>query len=167
MRTTTGALVGVAAALGAWAAQAQPAPEAPAAAAPVAEQVDPTEAIPLIAPAAQLSGAAYDSRLKASLISAQSFQGPLDGGWRLAGATGALYDFQLVDRNNGVVEGAWRDLSRPGAPAGSGFVDAIERDGRAVRLTFDGGKVATLAPGANGWQGELNGQAVTLARRGP
>ncbi|MCR5873759.1 hypothetical protein LRS10_05950 [Phenylobacterium sp. J426] len=165
MKTTTGALVGIAAALGAWAANAQPALQVPAT--PVAEQVDPTEAIPLVAPAPQLSGPAYDSRLKASLVSAQSFQGPLDGGWRLAGAGGSLYDLQLVDRNNGVVEGAWRDLSRAGAPAGSGFLDAVERDGAGVRLTFDGGKTATLSYGPNGWRGEMNGQPVTLTRRAP
>ncbi|MGA0605788.1 hypothetical protein ACO2Q0_07285 [Phenylobacterium sp. VNQ135] len=160
MTTRTGALIGLAAALSASAALAQTAT--------TVEQVDPTEAIPLVAPAPQLSGAAYDSRLKASLISAQSFQGPLDGGWRLAAAGSGLYDFQFVDRNNGVVEGAWRDLSRPGALDGSGFVDAVERDGAALRLRFGAGKVATLTPAAGGgWAGELDGRAVTLARRAP
>ncbi len=176
-----GALAGMAMMLGAWAAQAASAPEGPApetAAAlqadeselsgPVVEHVDPTAPVPLVAPSPQLAGLAYDSRLRASLIAAQSFQGPLDGGWRLQAADGALYDFQLVDRNNGVVEGAWRDLRRPGAPGASGFVDAIERQGSGVRLIFDGGRTAELAPGRGQvWTGALDGQAVVLARRGP
>jgi hypothetical protein len=145
------------------------APEGPApAAAPVVEQVDPTEAIPLVAPSPPLAGPAYESRIRASLTAAQSFQGPLDGGWRLAGASGPLYDLQLVDRSGGAVEGAWRDLRRPGALTASGLVDAIDRDGEALRLRFDGGKVAVLRPGSGGaWAGELDGQAVTLARRAP
>lgn len=152
-------------------AQAQPAPDGPVEAptpAPVVEQVDPTEAIPLVAPAPPLAGPAYESRIRASLVATQTFQGPLDGGWRLAGPSGPLYDLQLVDRNTGAVEGAWRDLRRPGALTGSGLLDAVERDGAALRLTFDGGKTAVLTPGADGaWTGQLDGQVVTLARRAP
>lgn len=167
-------IAGLAAALAAGSAQAQepppaaPAASAPAPAAPVVEQVDPTEATPLVAPAPPLAGPAYESRIRASLVSAQSFQGPLDGGWRLAGPSGPLYDLQLVDRSSGAVEGAWRDLRRPGALTASGLVEAVEREGEAVRLRFDGGKVAVLRPRANGgWAGDLDGQAVTLARRAP
>jgi len=172
MRTRTG-IAGLAAAVfaaGAAGAQEPPqeAPEAPAApTAPVVEQVDPTAAIPLVAPAPPLAGPAYESRIRASLVAAQGFQGPLDGGWRLAGSSGPLYDLQLVDRSGASVEGAWRDLRRPGALTASGLVDAIERDGEALRLRFDGGKVAVLRRGGPGWTGEFDGQAVTLARRAP
>jgi hypothetical protein len=178
MRTMTGVLAGFVAALAAGSAQAQPASEpasppieAPAAA-PAVEQVDPSDAVPLVAPAPPLAGAAYDSRIRASLISSQAFQGPLDGAWRLAGSSGALYDFQLVDRSNGVVEGAWRDVRRPGALTSSGFVDAIERHGGAVRLRFGGDKVAMLTAGADGrWTGELmepeGRKPVTFSRGSP
>jgi hypothetical protein len=161
MRTVTGLLAGMTAALGAWAATAQPAPGT----AQIDPPADPRAAIPLMAPPPQLAGAAYDSRIKASLISAQSFQGPLDGGWRLEGAGGAAYDLQLVDRNDGALQGAWRDLRRPGALDASGFVDVIARDGAALRLSF-GGRTAELTPGPGGtWIGALDGQAATLARR--
>lgn len=150
----------------------QPPPETEAPAAPpAAEQVDPTDAVPLVPPAAPLAGPAYESRIRASMSSAQAFQGPLDGGWRLTAPSGALYDFQLVDRGAGAVEGAWRDLRRPALTA-SGLVDAIERDGAAVRLRFDGARVATLRPGPGGrWVGELEEAGrrleVSLARRDP
>lgn len=175
MRTMTGVVTGFVAALTAGSVLAQPAsgppapPVEPPAAAPAVEQVDPSDAVPLVAPAPPLAGAAYDSRIRASLVSTQAFQGPLDGAWRLAAASGALYDFQLVDRSNGVVEGAWRDVRRPGALTASGFVDTVERDGAAVRLRFGGDKVATLTAGADGrWTGELvepeGRKPVTLSR---
>lgn len=183
---TTGAVAGLAAALAAGAAAGQPAaadaigarlqqppPDAEAPAAPpAAEQVDPTDAVPLVPPAPPLAGPAYESRIRASMSSAEAFQGPLDGGWRMTAPSGALYDFQLVDRGAGAVEGAWRDLRRPGALTASGLVDAIERDGAAVRMRFDGARVATLRPGPDGrWVGELEEAGrrleVSLARRDP
>jgi hypothetical protein len=171
MRTMLVVLTGFAATLAAGSVHAQPELEPTAPLAPTVEQVDPTAAVPLVAPAPLLAGAAYDSRIRASLVSTQAFQGPLDGAWRLAASSGALYDFQLVDRSNGVVEGAWRDLRRPGALAASGFVDAIERDGAGVRLRF-GDRVATLSPAADGrWTGELvepeGRKPVTLSRGSP
>ena len=76
---------------------------------------------------------AYDSRIRASSASAQVYQGALDGGWTLASADGGdLYAFQLSDRGNGAVEGAWRDLRKPGALSASGFVDQIERVGGEI-----------------------------------
>lgn len=174
MRTMAAVLTGFAATLAGGSVQAQPAPEppAPVEAPPAVEQVDPADAVPLVAPAAPLSGAAYDSRIRASLVSTQAFQGPLDGGWRLTAASGALYDFQLVDRSDGQVQGAWRDVRRPGALTASGFVDAIEKDGAAVRLRFGGDKVATLTARADGrWTGELvepdGRKPVTLSRGNP
>lgn len=171
MRTMLGVLTGFGATLAAGAVQAQPAPEPTAPPTPTVEQVDPSATVPLVAPAPPLAGAAYDSRIRASRVSTQAFQGPLDGAWRLAAPSGALYDFQLVDRSTGVVEGAWRDLRRPGALSASGFVDAVERDGANVRLRF-GDRVATLSPGADGrWIGELvepeGRKPVTLSRGSP
>lgn len=110
---------------------------------------------------------AYESRIRAAAASAQGFQGPLDGSWTLAGEGGDLYAFTLVDRN-GAVEGAWRDLARPGALQGSGFIDAVERTGAAMTLRFAGVTVA-LTAGADGrWTGALEQGAqrrtVTLRR---
>ena len=102
---------------------------------------------------------AYESRIRASVASAQSFQGPLDGGWTLAAADGgALYVLQLSDRGTGVVEGAWRDPRRPGAIAATGLIDQVEAAGGTVTLRFgDGSRVAVLRAGADGgWVGELS-----------
>lgn len=114
--------------------------------------------------------AAYDDRLKASAASARTFQGPMDGGWTLSGGGRDLYAFQLIDRG-GVVEGAWRDLRRPGALDGSGFVDAISRADAAVTFRFSGGAVAVLRPQGGGWSGELTEggrtEPVSLVRRRP
>ncbi|HEY8615299.1 hypothetical protein [Phenylobacterium sp.] len=114
---------------------------------------------------------AYESRLRASFASAQSFLGPLDGAWTLAGPTGGLYELKLVDRGNGVVEGAWRDLRRPGALNASGFVTEIRRDAGQLALRF-GPASATFTGGYGGaWTGELTeaGQrrAVTLRKAPP
>ncbi|MCR5878239.1 hypothetical protein [Phenylobacterium sp. J367] len=57
---------------------------------------------------------AYESRIRASFASAQSFQGPLDGRWTLAAADGTgLYEFELSDKTSAPPEG----LAGP-APAG-------------------------------------------------
>lgn len=111
---------------------------------------------------------AYESRVRASFASAQGFQGPLDGGWTLSGDGGDLYAFKLVDKGAGRVEGAWRDLRRPGAPAASGFVDEIERVGSEITLRFGPGVVADLTSGGDGrWTGQLteNGARRTVSLR--
>ncbi|WP_374472113.1 hypothetical protein [Phenylobacterium sp.] len=115
---------------------------------------------------------AYESRLRASFASAQSFQGPLDGAWTLTAADGAgLYAFKLVDRSGGTLEGAWRDLRRPGALGASGFVDEIRRDGGRLTLRF--GEASANFSGGYGdrWSGELveGGQrrTVTLVKAPP
>lgn len=166
------ALAGLAAALAAAPALAQaPArdPQTPAPDPPTVVEVPPQ----LPPPPDPVTELAYDSRIRASAASAQSFQGPLDGAWTLsAEGVGALYAFQLVDRGAGPVEGAWRDVRRPGALEASGFVDQVERGDGAVTLRFAGAKVATLRAGPDGgWTGELvDGGArrtVRLSRRAP
>lgn len=104
----------------------------------------------------------YESRLRASIASAQGLQGPLDGRWVMRTASGAqIYSLQLVDTGMGRLEGAWRDLRRPGALDASGFVDEIRRAGAQLYVRFEtgGGHQATSAqldPRADGsWEGEL------------
>lgn len=104
----------------------------------------------------------YEARLRASFESAQGLQGPLDGGWVLSGrGSGEIYALRFVDRGASQLEAAWRDLRRPGAIAGSGFVDSVERSGGGVTLRFTPRRgapptVITLSAGANGqWQGDL------------
>lgn len=118
----------------------------------------------------------YDGRIRASFAAAEGFQGPLDGGWTLAGADGqGLYALQLVDKTDRL-EGVWRDLRRKGALNASGLVDDIQRLRGELTLRFaaEPGKpvtVATLHAGTDGWIGDLaeGGQSrkVTLRRTAP
>jgi hypothetical protein len=121
----------------------------------------------------ELSDAAYDARIRASMAAAGTFRGPLEGGWTIVGSNGDLYDLQLSDKK-GVVEGAWRDLRKAGAPNASGFIDAVERAGGEVTVRFGEGRlVALLRAQPDGrWTGELSGDGgsprpVVLKRRGP
>ncbi len=107
---------------------------------------------------------AYELRVKGSIAAAQGLQGPLDGGWILRGADGvALYSLQIADPAGGYgpVEGAWRDLRRPGAVGSTGLIDSIERTydgGAAVRFMPKAGVGSTLAlnVGPDGtWSGRL------------
>jgi hypothetical protein len=91
----------------------------------------------------------YDARILSSAASAEQFQGPLDGGWTLAGeGKGDLYAFEFTDKRTGL-EGAWRDLRRPGDPSASGFVEVVERtrDGLTLRLSPPGQAPVTVALG--------------------
>lgn len=117
----------------------------------------------------------YEARIRGSFASAQGMQGPLDGRWVLRGPDGAaLYDLQLVDKNNGVLEGAWRDPRRRAAADASGFVDVIERTGGAVTARFQiraNGQQAQLSlsfQGDGAWSGDLieggERRAVTMRR---
>ncbi len=117
----------------------------------------------------------YEARIRGSFASAQGMQGPLDGRWVLRGPDGAvLYDLQLVDKNNGVLEGAWRDPRRRAAADASGFVDVIQRTGGAVIARFQvraSGQQAQLSlsfQGDGAWTGELieggERRAVTMRR---
>jgi hypothetical protein len=120
----------------------------------------------------ELSDAAYDARIRASMAAAQTYRGPLEGGWTIASPDGDLYALQLSDRK-GVVEGAWRDLRRTGAVDASGFIDEVQVSGSEVTVRFAGGRVIAALHGAPGrpWTGELTeaGQTrpVSLKRRGP
>lgn len=117
----------------------------------------------------------YEARIRGSFASAQGMQGPLDGRWVLRGPDGAaLYDLQLVDKNNGVLEGAWRDPRRRGAADSSGFVDVISRTGGAVAARFQvraNGQQASLSltvQADGSWAGELteggDRRAVSMRR---
>ena len=118
---------------------------------------------------------AYDARIRSSFASAQSFQGPLDGGWTLADTFGDRYVLQIVDRRDRL-EAVWRDLRRPGSINGSGLVDQIQRAGGDLTLKFSETQTPdltlTLREQADGrWTGKLvRGDAtfpVTLRRTGP
>lgn len=119
---------------------------------------------------------AYDTRIRSSFASAESFQGPLDGGWMLSADGRDLYALQLVDRRDRL-EGVWRDIRRKGALNSSGLVDDMQRQGAELILRFTPTPdapttVATLRDSANGlWTGELvegaNRRPVILRRTGP
>ena len=111
----------------------------------------------------------YELRVKGSIAAAQSLQGPLDGGWRIAGPDGTqLYALQIVDKAGGYgeLEGAWRDVRRAGAVGSTGLIDDLRRDGGDVVLRFSprGGQssMLTLRPaGATAWSGQLVENGVT------
>lgn len=113
---------------------------------------------------------AYDNRIRASMASAQGFQGPMEGRWSLLAGERELYVLQLIDRN-GAVEGAWRDPRRAGALNASGFVDQAEHAGDDLTLRFASGAVAVLHAADGRWSGELSEggatQSVSLRRRDP
>lgn len=111
---------------------------------------------------------AYDLRVKGSILAAQGLQGPLDGGWSIEGADGAtLYALQLVDKVGGYdgLEGAWRDVRRPGAVGSTGLIDFVDRsyNGFLARFSPRPGQLATLdlTPRGDGsWSGKLNDNGV-------
>jgi len=119
---------------------------------------------------------AYDSRIRSSFASAQSYQGPLDGGWTLSGAGQDLYILQLVDRRDRL-EGVWRDPRRRGAPDASGLVEDLQRQGATLTLRFTpqpGAPTAVALLHDNGggvWTGDLTEagarRAVVLRRTSP
>lgn len=124
----------------------------------------------IAAPSSPAQDQAFDTRVRASQTSAQRFQGPLDGGWTLSGASGELYVLQLAD-HDGVLEGAWRDPRRPGALNASGFIDQLERTPDGLVLRF----AAVVARLHGSSDGRLAGAlvedgrttAISLSRRGP
>jgi hypothetical protein len=120
--------------------------------------------------------AAYESRLRSSFLSAQGMKGPLEGGWVITEpGGGSLYHLQLVDSAGGFIEGAWRDLRRPGAINASGLIVNAMRTGGLLNLRFypEGQRdavTATLTATADGgWSGELieggRRQSVVLKRQ--
>jgi hypothetical protein len=78
----------------------------------------------------------FESRVRKSFAAAQGMQGPLDGRWVVRAAGIELYDLQLVDKNQGAVEGAWRDPRRRGAADATGFIDSIQRSGGDLTVRF-------------------------------
>ena len=123
-----------------------------------------------------LGAMAYDSRIRSSFASAESFQGPLDGGWTLSEKPGGdHYALQIVDRRDRL-EAVWRNVRRTGSLNASGLVDDIQRTGGEVTLRFTEAPapvaIVTLREAAGGlWAGQLvRGDAVvsvTLRRTGP
>lgn len=111
---------------------------------------------------------AYDLRVKGSILAAQGLQGPLDGGWSITGPDGApLYALQLVDKVGGYdgLEGAWRDVRRPGTVGSTGLIDFVDRsyNGFLARFSPRPGRLATLdlTPRGDGsWAGKLNDNGV-------
>jgi hypothetical protein len=105
----------------------------------------------------------YEMRVKGSIVAAQGLQGPLDGGWKVAGPDGtALYALQIVDPAGGYgpLEGAWRDVRRPGAVGSTGLIDSVVRDGSdlVVRFSAKPGRSTTLTlhpTGETRWAGDL------------
>ena len=117
------------------------------------------------------SDAAYDQRLRASAATVRSFQGPMEGAWTLSAGGRDVYALQLIDRG-GWIDGAWRDLRRPGALEGSGFIEGVPRtSGGDLTFRLSEHVVATLRPAGGRWTGQLSEgerrEAVTLVRRGP
>ncbi len=118
---------------------------------------------------------AYDARIRSSFASAESFQGPLEGGWTLTERGDVdRFALQIVDRRDRL-EAVWRDLRRPGSLNASGLVDDIQRTGQDLTLRFAAGDIACvirLHEGADGrWTGDLaRGDqhfTVTLRRTSP
>lgn len=113
----------------------------------------------------------YEMRVKGSIAAAQNLQGPLDGGWKIAGSDGGqLYALQLVDKAGGYgeLEGAWRDVRRSGAVGSTGLIEDLRREGADVVVRFSprGGQssVLTLRPaGYERWAGELVEDGQTRA----
>lgn len=111
---------------------------------------------------------AYDSRLRASASAVRSFQGPMEGAWTLSAGGREAYVLQLIDRG-GWVDGAWRDLRRPGALEGSGFIEGVPRTSGDLTFRLSEQVWATLRPADGRWTGQLTeagrSEAATLVRR--
>lgn len=147
-----------------------PAPRRPLLSAPVTiDEYDKTPEAPLNS--VELG---YESRLRSSFASAQGMQGPLDGAWMLRSRSGeALYSLLLVDKGNGLLEGAWRDPRRRGSTDASGFLTDIQRVGSQITASFyprPGAGIVTIALTSSGatWSGDLvegrERTSVTLRR---
>jgi hypothetical protein len=114
----------------------------------------------------------YELRVKGSIAAAQSLQGPLDGAWRVTGADGTqLYALQLVDKAGGLgeLEGAWRDVRRPGSVGSTGLIEELRREGDDIIVRFSPkvgqSSVLTLrSSGYERWTGQLaeNGGAIAV-----
>jgi hypothetical protein len=123
-------------------------------------------------PPASAPDEAYDARLRASAEAAEQFQGPLDGSWILSlKGQGDRYAFELTDTGT-ALEGAWRDLRRPGDPAASGVIDQLKRTpaGLDIRFTPVGEPPVevTLRPDLHGrLKQDGRREDVAMSRSGP
>ncbi|KRA65731.1 hypothetical protein ASD79_00120 [Caulobacter sp. Root655] len=114
---------------------------------------------------------AYDLRIKGSILAAQGLQGPMDGAWSLNGPDGAtLYDLQIVDPAGGYggLEGAWRDVRRPGAVGSTGLIDFVDRSTGELTARFSPrpgqSATVTLRPRGDGaWVGSLSENGADTA----
>lgn len=97
--------------------------------------------------------AAYDARLRESLVEALRLEGPLAGGWSLDGPDGGLFALEF-SQHDGEVEGVWRDLRRPAAFNAWGFVEWATPGPATLTLRF-GGRTVVLHAAGSGWRGEL------------
>lgn len=119
---------------------------------------------------------AYDSRIRSSFASAESFQGPLDGGWTMSAEGQDLFVLQLVDRRDRL-EGVWRDPRRKGSLTASGLIDDMQRQGGVLTLRFAATTgapmtIAILREAGGQWSGELtegggSARSVVLRRTSP
>jgi hypothetical protein len=118
---------------------------------------------------AQESDNVIDARVRASADAAESYQGPLDGGWTLVSASGeAIYAFQLVDKPGGhdPLEGVWRDLRHTALPGDINFIDTLTRGPDGLVISFaakpgDPPVTITLKTGPDGaWTGDLKDGAT-------
>ncbi|MDP1631117.1 MAG: hypothetical protein Q8L66_06830 [Caulobacter sp.] len=157
-----------------------PAP-APALVIPRSRRSDPDRAPMISDPVLGLGGPpsptdiGYETRIRASVASAQGQQGPLDGGWTVRSAYGVpVLNLQLVDRGSGAgrLEGAWRSL---GDPVGRvGLIDSLDRQAGllTVRITKSPTKPVTLLRLTplpdGGWTGDITDEwgvhPVTMTR---
>ena len=101
-----------------------------------------------------------DARIRASAAAAETYQGPLDGDWRLTWPGGARsWNLILADPPGGAgPTGVWRDAS-----GATGPLDRIERRGDLLTLVFTtpGGRLeARLArSGRQAWSGWIGAGA--------
>ena len=161
------------------ASPAQPGPTPPAVSADSTEdQANPASESPAppVLPAPAIADVqTYDAAVRATSQSAESYQGPLDGGWMLSGGDGrAIYRFQIADGGPGILEGAWRDLQPPSGGPHTGFLSSVTYDGSALTLRFDDsarGDQVVIQVKASGqaWSGELwrHGRALRVTLKRP
>jgi hypothetical protein len=78
-----------------------------------------------------------DRRIRGASAAAQTLQGPLDGRWSLADQDGApLYTLLFVDNGRGMLEGAWRDVTRGAGLTATGVIDNLSRNGAELIASF-------------------------------
>ena len=110
---------------------------------------------------------ASDDRLRSSMAAAQALRGRLEGGWIVSANGHDLYALELIDRN-GMVEGAWRDLRRPGALEASGFIAPTDRVEGRLTLQLGARRVSLGLDRDGSWRGVLQpaagAQEVSLRR---